>query len=693
MKRCFDLNEFTLKGDIKITPTDTGHHITWPKSGGSISLTKETMNFTDDDWKNASHIVIEITGLENFCPAYVAMFMGAMHQNNKTDGGKKSEVLLSSMDGSLQGVPFAMFNVGALPGMRVKIPFALSMLDSEVMFQMRTPGRLKQLVLGHGIKLDEVAAFILTMKDCHQEQCFILHDIYLTDSEPSYTLDHKPIVDKLGQLNTRNWFGKNQVENDSFAELRAEHKNCDDDISYPLWSKYGGDLNVKWESTGFFRTHHDGNRWYLVDPEGYRFISTGLDCCAPGEPAYINNLEMLFEELPDKALYKEAYSVEDRGNTVFDGNFVDFPIVNLIKAFGAEWKDKWAVLTKNRLVKWGFTTIGNWSNPEFINKSKLPYVWPLDGFPSTKVKIFRDFPDVFSDEYEKNSVAFAEQLRVFKNDPYMIGYFLCNEPHWAFVQNLLIAEKVLENPENTECKKMIIKELQVKYGCIDNLNKAWNKNYLSFDDLTKPQTGFANFSDSANEDAVAFSKILIKKFAEMPSKACKAVDPEHMNLGMRYAILMDPILLEGHEYFDVFSINGYQENPYKQIQLAGELTNKPVLIGEFHFGALDAGMLAAGICSVATQKDRGLAYRQYYEDAMNSTYFIGAHYFILNDQAVLGRFDGENMQIGLVDVCNKPYAEFVREVAAVNHEIYKIADGKRTSPLPIINRIPRLMGF
>ena len=36
---------------------------------------------------------------------------------------------------------------------------------------------------------------------------------------------------------------------------------------------------------------------------------------------------------------------------------------------------------------------------------------------------------------------------------------------------------------------------------------------------------------------------------------------------------------------------------------------------------------------------------------------IGAHYFQWNDQHVAGRFDGENWQIGLVDICQRPYEE------------------------------------
>jgi hypothetical protein len=158
-------------------------------------------------------------------------------------------------------------------------------------------------------------------------------------------------------------------------------------------------------------------------------------------------------------------------------------------------------------------------------------------------------------------------------------------------------------------------------------------------------------------------------------------------------MLLDPILLEGYENFDVFSINCYSDDPFESVQQAGEITGKPVIVGEYQFGALDVGMLCAGISSVMTQKDRGLAYRVYYERGMNSPYFVGAHYFILNDQPVLGRMDGENMQIGFVDVCHTVYEDFVSEVRGVNESIYQIADGKRTVPEPVVQRIPRLMGF
>ena len=46
-----------------------------------------------------------------------------------------------------------------------------------------------------------------------------------------------------------------------------------------------------------------------------------------------------------------------------------------------------------------------------------------------------------------------------------------------------------------------------------------------------------------------------------------------------------------------------------------ELTGKPILIGEFHFGVPGRG-LAASLVQVRDQRERGRAYRYYVENAV-----------------------------------------------------------------------------
>ena len=108
-------------------------------------------------------------------------------------------------------------------------------------------------------------------------------------------------------------------------------------------------------------------------------------------------------------------------------------------------------------------------------------------------------------------------------------------------------------------------------------------------------------------------------------------------------------------------------DPWRDIENFSQITGKPVIIGEFHFGALDRGMDATGLRGVESQYERGVAYRRYMYRAASHPMCLGAHYFILYDQAYLGRFDGENYQIGALDVCSHPYSEFIDGIVKKYH--------------------------
>ena len=116
-----------------------------------------------------------------------------------------------------------------------------------------------------------------------------------------------------------------------------------------------------------------------------------------------------------------------------------------------------------------------------------------------------------------------------------------------------------------------------------------------------------------------------------------------------------------------------------------------MMIGEFHHGALDRGLPATGIWGYYPGGTRE-AYRYYMETGATSKYFVGAHHFTLNDQAALGRFDGENFQIGCVDICNKPYKEFVEKIIETNKILYEVAAGMRKNYDQLPEEIPRV-GF
>ena len=76
------------------------------------------------------------------------------------------------------------------------------------------------------------------------------------------------------------------------------------------------------------------------------------------------------------------------------------------------------------------------------------------------------------------------------------------------------------------------------------------------------------------------------------------------------------------------------------------------------------------------QQDRAKAYRIYVEDAAANPNCVGTHWFTVYDQSAIGRADGENYQIGFLDVCNRPYDEMGAAAIASHERLYEVAAGK-----------------
>jgi hypothetical protein len=66
------------------------------------------------------------------------------------------------------------------------------------------------------------------------------------------------------------------------------------------------------------------------------------------------------------------------------------------------------------------------------------------------------------------------------------------------------------------------------------------------------------------------------------------------------------------------------------------------------------------------------------------------HYFQWLDQPVFGRFDGENYNIGFMDICNRPYKELVEAAKQTHLRMYEVAAGKEKPFDEVIEKIPSI---
>ena len=582
-------------------------------------------------------------------------------------------------------------SLGLFPGLRTTLAVPLSVLDGQTLFLPRTPGRLKGRVRGHRLPPDEIDHVRIQLKQTATPQTLYLGTIGLVSREPRYHVSRTPLVDELGQWVAREWEGK--IQSDAFLGTFLTFALEEDrDATYPeSWCPRGGTTETTFKATGYFRTHHDGTRWWLVDPEGHAFFSLGLDGVRPGETAAVlPGTEPLFGPLaPRSGPLSEAWRGPS-GPAGVEG--YSFGLANLIRSFGPGWREDWTDMIRSRLVSWRFNTVGNWSDPEFRKESGLPYVIPMPPYPTTETLLYRDFPDVYAEQFRVAAREYAQHLAAFRDDRNLIGYFMQNEPKWAFGANN-IASEMLEAHPGTDTRRALAHWLSERYkGDAPDWSVAWGLGLRSFDDVvSKTVHRAADRSETARQDLWEFSKEMVRAYVGIPGIECNEVDPHHLNLGMRYAWVSSELLYEAVGVFDVFTINAYEmAPPAEAIAEIAERARRPVMIGEFHFGALDRGLPSTGLRGVESQRERGIAYRHYVEMAAANPNLVGTHYFILSDQEVLGRFDGENYQIGFVDVCQRPYPELVGSARRAHESVYAVMHGRKKPYVGKAREIPRV---
>ena len=579
----------------------------------------------------------------------------------------------TTADGRMCGV-----KMGVLAGIRTRIALPISVVEGKILFLRRTPGKLKSVTQGAPIDYRDAVRFTVASADALDDVTFEIASFGVYDAEPDFPVETRTLVDEMGQKAIADWPGKTRSFDEMSARMHAvldepPPKRQDDGRS-----RWGGDLSLKLtDGTGFFTLQKWRDRWLLADPDGYAFFSMGLDCVSIDGDANLEGIRSLAGEL-DPASPGWVH-----------GDFFSWHRHNLWRVFGDEYNAKWREMTARRMVKWGFNTVACWSDIAFAEQYDIPHVTIMNGYPKTETYIFRDFPDTLSPEFAENAKTWARQMERHRGKASLIGYFLGNEPQWAFVNDLNIAACALECEKPNHSRRALIAFMRERYSTIDALNAEWGSDYASFEDMDRPVSTLG-FTEAGRRALNAFSAVMIREFIRVPSEAIRAIDPDHLNLGIRYAWLSSKELAAGAEYTDVFSFNCYSMDPTPAIENFSKLVGKPVMIGEFHFGALDRGLDATGIRGVTTQKERGRAYRYYMQHAAAHPMCLGAHYFTLNDQAYLGRFDGENYQIGIVDVTQRPYEDFERGIIEAHRELYEIAEGKNTADAEPAAEIPAI---
>jgi hypothetical protein len=387
-------------------------------------------------------------------------------------------------------------------------------------------------------------------------------------------------------------------------------------------TRFGGLSDEKRPATGFFLVEKINDRWWLIDPEGGRFIFAGLCSLKP----------------ESQLAAKEPFE----------------------KRFGSP--QAWASKTLDLLRELRFNGCGGFSDHETLRSAEnpLPYTVTLglmSGFARDLGLTHSEaghtgYQDDVLPVFEPGFEAFCakqcqERLTAMRDDPYLVGVFSDNE-------------------------------LPIKKDMLDRMLKRT--------DATKAaaETFIADKGPLTDDLRRDFVQHVFDTYFRITTQAIRAALPHHLCLGSRFhgpAKHASGAWKAAGRWCDAISMNYYDHwSPQKEhLQQWHDWSGKPCLITEFYVKGMDSGMANTSGAGwvVKTQADRGAFYQNFALALLESKTCVGWHWFkYMDNDPSNTKTDASNRDSnkGILDARFNPYPPLLEAMSKLNHRLYPLID-------------------
>ena len=382
-------------------------------------------------------------------------------------------------------------------------------------------------------------------------------------------------------------------------------------------------------------TVEDGVHWLLA-PNGEKFYGCGVNAVDAGSP-------------PEEVNGRPAYYLPNLYTSI----------------------DHWAATIRDRLQNWSFNHLGAWNFcPEKIG---LPYIANLDLGRVSEALWF----DAFDPALPSRVGECAERLTApHRQLGLRIGYFPDNEIGWW---NAALFEFYLSKDWHNHTKRLLWQLLYERYeGKWPELLQDWV--------AAEPVDGFKSLriagaalklrpGGSGIQLINDFTYLCAERYYKLMHDGLRAADPQALIFSDRLPIYYSQDAVRAMvPYVDVIAANYNLDGPdgwvahYFFDGLAA-LTGKPILISEFFCAAMEnrTGNKNAGhLLTVTTQAERARVVQKALQNFARCPNIVGTHWFQYYDEPKGGRSDGEDLNMGLVDIYDQPYEEVVASFGRTN---------------------------
>lgn len=382
-------------------------------------------------------------------------------------------------------------------------------------------------------------------------------------------------------------------------------------------------------ATGFFRTQQIDRRWWLIDPDGGRFLARGVNSITPTPTA-----------AGRKALAKQ---------------------------FGTE--QEWARDTTDRLRAAGFNSAGAWSEHGALRAVEQALVetrlWSFMASYGKKrggtfmqaghVGYPNDCPFIFDPEFPAFCDEHARQIAVDRDSPWVLGHFSDNEMPWK--RGLL--EKYLELPDT-------------------------DPGHIAARDWLDKRPGRKAGASITSNDRIAFLEFAVERYVSTVAAAVRKHDPNHLFLGPRLheiAFDLPEVYRACGRHCDVICVNYYRAwtpDPELMAMWSRE-SGRPFMVTEHYAKGIDSGMgnTSGAGWLVKTQQDRGRFYQNFAIGLLRSRHCVGWYWHRYADNDPRDpKVDPSNRDSnkGIVTAHYEPWTELIDEMRRLNRRVFGIVD-------------------
>ena len=337
----------------------------------------------------------------------------------------------------------------------------------------------------------------------------------------------------------------------------------------------------------------------------------------------------------------------------------------------------WSNVTLARLKSRGFTTIGGWSDYAGLKRSAemdMPYTIVLHLGSSSGAPWWDMWDPKIIGVMEK---AAHDQIMPVRDDPRLLGYYTDNELGWW---NGPLFEMTLEQPDTSLQRRRLISLIRSEYS------NSWSRltrdftpvGAASFDSLSRKGKLFLKPASGGIRIVKRFVSMIAERYYALVNQTVRKYDRRSLILGDRYQSFYYPEVARASKgMVDVVSTNlnpAWTDGSFPRFLLntLHSITDQPLTIGEFYMCATQNRSgnknSPSGFPLVATQQERAVGFVGALSALEGTPFVVGADWFQYADEPAFGRGDGENYNMGLVDINDSPYEEMIAAASAFNRD-------------------------